>query len=106
VEQDAATAKLLADIAAAKIAHGEFLAKEAIEKPERDRKLAEWRAEKKARERDKRTNPEGRAMGAARMRKWRAADPERARASYQRDYEKRKLKKQISTDLLQAEDSK
>jgi hypothetical protein len=68
-----------AEVAAAKAKHAEFLAKEAIEAPERDRQLAAWRAEQKAIARDKRVSPEGRAMQAARTRKWRQANPERAK---------------------------
>lgn len=89
-EYQTAKDKFLAEAAAAKIKHATLMEREAIEAPERARKLAEWRAEQKAIERTKRTSPEGREQQRDKMRRWRAADPERAKAAQRRGYAQRK----------------
>jgi hypothetical protein len=106
-EIDAAKVKLFAEIDAAKVRHAEFLAREAVYKPDLDRKQAEWEAEQKQ-ERRARHNACARKYYAAHReqrteydRQWRADNPGKNAAASRRW---RAKQKQInaSVDLPEA----
>ena len=91
--REVAKRKRIEDRAAAKQEHAEAVAKQALLQPEKDRARAEWLAKDAARKRE---------QNRLRTKKWRAANPEKAKAILDRYRQKLKAKKQIEagTELL------
>ncbi len=89
--REAAKRKRIEEREAAKREHAAFVAKQALLQPEKDRARAEWEAKDALRKREN---------NRIRTQKWRAANPEKNRASCDRSNQKRKeeraARKQIS----------